>query len=100
MNMELTESEVAMVNSCRRMHARMMLDANKPLPANYKPEREYPLVIRQEGRYRVMRMEERKHTSYGVYDGEKLICLCVYKKGAFALVDYLLERDAARKEVA
>ena len=93
--MELTESEVALVNSCRRMHKRMLLAANKPLPDNYKPKPEYPLVIRQEGRYRVMRMEERRHTSYGVYDGEELICLCVYKKGAFALVDYLLSRRRA-----
>lgn len=31
------------------------------------------------------------HTQYAVYDGSQMICLCVYKRGAMALVKYINE---------
>ena len=46
-------------------------------------------VLRRVGRYSATRYSGGHHPTYGVYDGNSLICLCVYRKGAFSLLDYL-----------
>lgn len=46
-------------------------------------------VIREDGGLTVTRYIGGHHAQYAVYDGSQMICLCVYKKGAMALVEYI-----------
>ena len=46
-------------------------------------------VIREDGSLTVTRYIGGHHAQYAVYDGGQMICLCVYKKGAMALVKYI-----------
>ena len=32
-----------------------------------------------------------KHPQFALYDGDTMICLCVYKKGALNAMDYILK---------
>lgn len=46
-------------------------------------------VIRKDGGLTVTRYIGGHHAQYAVYDGDTMICLCVYKRGAMALVEYI-----------
>ena len=46
-------------------------------------------IIREDGNLTVARYIGGHHAQYAVYDGSQMICLCVYKKGAMALVKYI-----------
>lgn len=88
----LTEAEERIILAERRRR--------QELDERLKREHE-ARVVRRDGPYSVIKEQDRKHTPWGVYDGEELVCLCVYRKGAFALVDYIKRRLApSAKEVA
>ena len=56
-------------------------------------------VLRREGRFTAKRYSGGHHSTYAVYDGEELICVCVYKRGAFSLMDYLIKNlTSVRKD--
>ncbi len=40
------------------------------------------------------------HPNWRVYDGEELVCVCLYLKGAEALVERLIQMDKQRQVVA
>ena len=46
-------------------------------------------VILEDSGLTITRYIGGRHAQYAVYDGEQMICLCVYKKGAMALVEYI-----------
>lgn len=46
-------------------------------------------TILENGSLTVTRYIGGHHAQYAVYDGSQMICLCVYKKGAMALVEYI-----------
>ena len=46
-------------------------------------------VIHEDGGLTVTRYIGGHHAQHAVYDGSQMICLCVYKKGAMALVKYI-----------
>lgn len=46
-------------------------------------------IIHEDGSLTVTRYFGGHHPQYAVYDGSQMICLCVYKKGAMALVEYI-----------
>ena len=46
-------------------------------------------VIHEDGGLTVTRYIGGHHAQYAVYDGGQMVCLCVYKKGAMALVEYI-----------
>lgn len=46
-------------------------------------------IIHNDGSLTVTRYIGGHHAQYAVYDGSQMICLCVYKKGAMALVKYI-----------
>lgn len=48
-------------------------------------------VIRKDGGLTVTRYIGGHHAQYAVYDGDTMICLCVYKKGAMNAMDYILK---------
>lgn len=78
---ELTKAEENIILAERRRVAALEERLRKERAAS---------VVRRDGKYAVVREEDRHHTPWGVYDGDDLICLCLYRKGAFALVDYLI----------
>lgn len=50
---------------------------------------EYPLVFYTNGSVRAEKDNAGKHSPFSVYDGDELVCKCVYKKGALALCNYI-----------
>lgn len=54
-------------------------------------------IIREEGGLTVTRYIGGHHSQYAVYDGSQMICLCVYKRGAMALVEYINRMKGAIK---
>ena len=52
-------------------------------------------TILEDGSLTVTRYIGGHHPQYAVYDGSQMICLCVYKKGAMALVEYINEMKGA-----
>lgn len=46
-------------------------------------------TILEDGNLTVTRYIGGHHAQYAVYDGSQMICLCVYKKGAMSLVEYI-----------
>jgi hypothetical protein len=54
-------------------------------------------VLREEKGIRVTAPWHGKHHPYAVYDGDELLCYCVYRKGAYALMDYILKLKQERK---
>lgn len=54
-------------------------------------------IIHEDGSLTVTRYIGGRHAQYAVYDGGKMICLCVYKKGAMALVEYINKMEGAVK---
>jgi hypothetical protein len=54
-------------------------------------------VIRKDGSLTVTRYIGGHHAQYAVYDGSQIICLCVYKRGAMALVEYINEMKEGMK---
>ena len=46
-------------------------------------------IVHENGGLTVTRYIGGHHPQYAVYDGSQMICLCVYKKGAMALVEYI-----------
>lgn len=46
-------------------------------------------VIYKDGDLTVTRYVGGHHPQFSVYDGGQMICLCVYKRGAMALVEYI-----------
>lgn len=48
-------------------------------------------VIRRDGCLTATRYYGGHHPQYAVYDGDTMICLCVYKKGAMNAMDYILK---------
>lgn len=49
----------------------------------------YPAVFYTKGTVRAEKDNEGKHSPFSVYDGDELVCKCVYKKGALALCNYI-----------
>jgi len=47
-------------------------------------------TLRDEHGVKVVRVHGGKHAPYAVYDHGDLVCYCVYRKGAFNLMDYIL----------
>lgn len=80
--MELTESEIRMVLEARRERAASERRAASPRP-------QYPVTVMESGTLRVTKESDSHHTPWGVYDGERLVCFCLYRRGAIALVDYI-----------
>ena len=54
-------------------------------------------VIHEDGSLTVTRYIGDHHAQYAVYDGGQMICLCVYRKGAMALVEYINEMKGVVK---
>ena len=81
--MELTNEEIRMVLAERR---RREAEERR---FKARQEKEYPLMVYERGGIRAYKDSDGKHTPWSVYDGEELICMCVYKKGAIAVVDYI-----------
>ena len=48
-------------------------------------------IICEDGDLTVTRYVGGRHAQYAVYDGSQMVCLCVYKRGAMALVKYINE---------
>ena len=48
-------------------------------------------VIRSDGGLTVTRYYGGHHPQFALYDGDTMICLCVYKKGAMNAMDYILK---------
>lgn len=48
-------------------------------------------VIRRDGCLTVTRYYGGRHPQFALYDGDTMICLCVYKKGALNAMDYILK---------
>lgn len=46
-------------------------------------------IIHEDGSLTVTRYIGGHHPQYAVYNGSQMVCLCVYKKGAMALVEYI-----------
>lgn len=100
MEMALNEHEIALVLAERKRIAKAEAAA-RALREKY--------VLRRDGNLRVevYSGQGTHHPTYAVYDGEELVCVCVYKRGAFALADYIKRRlaqpaqgGATEKEVA
>lgn len=89
---KLTDYEKSLVVKARKDRDRAMARWERQEAAIEKWRRDP--VVRRDGKYTVVKESTGKHTPWGVYEGERLICFCVYRKGANALVDYLLEKDA------
>lgn len=49
----------------------------------------YPAVFYIKETIRAEKDNEGKHSPFSVYDGDELVCKCVYKKGALALCNYI-----------
>lgn len=79
MTMELTQKEAEDVMNKRAEEA----ERNTP--------RIIGDVIYREGGMTVTRYIGGRHAQYAVYDGVQMICLCVYKKGAVSVMDYILK---------
>lgn len=54
-------------------------------------------IIHEDSGLTVTRYIDGHHPQYAVYDGSQMICLCVYKKGAMALVEYINKTKGAVK---
>jgi hypothetical protein len=52
-------------------------------------------IILEDGGLTVTRYIGGHHPQYAVYDGSQMICLCVYKRGAMALVEYINKMKGA-----
>lgn len=48
-------------------------------------------VIRRDGCLTATRYYGGRHPQFALYDGDTMICLCVYKKGAMNAMDYILK---------
>lgn len=48
-------------------------------------------VIRRNGCLTATRYYGGHHPQFALYDGDTMICLCVYKKGAMNAMDYILK---------
>lgn len=81
--MELTNEEIRMVLAERR---RREAEERR---FKARQEKEYPRLVYEKGELKAYKECDGKHTPWSVYDGDKLLCLCVYKKGAIAVVDYI-----------
>lgn len=79
MTMELTPEEARAVMDRRAEEA----ERNTP--------RIVGEVIRRDGCLTATRYYGGHHPQYAVYDGDTMICLCVYKKGAMNAMDYILK---------
>lgn len=81
--MELTNEEIRMVLAERRRREA----EERRLKA--RQEKEYPRLVYEKGELKAYKECDGKHTPWSVYDGDKLLCLCVYKKGTIELIDYI-----------
>lgn len=81
--MELTDKEIRMVLAERRRREA----EERRLKA--RQDKKYPLLVHEKGGLRAYKECDGKHTPWSVYDGDTLVCMCVYKKGAIAVVDYI-----------
>jgi len=81
--MELTNEEIRMVLAERR---RREAEERR---FKARQEKEYPCLVYERGSLRAYKDCDGKHTPWSVYDGDTLVCMCVYKKGAIAVVDYI-----------
>lgn len=79
MTMELTPEEARAVMDRRAEEA----ERNTP--------RIVGEVIRRDGCLTATRYYGGHHPQYALYDGDTMICLCVYKKGAMNAMDYILK---------
>lgn len=52
-------------------------------------------TILENGSLTVTRYIGGHHPQYAVYDGSQMICLCVYKRGAMALVEYINQKKGS-----
>lgn len=48
-------------------------------------------VIRSDGGLTVTRYYGGHHPQFALYDGVRMVCLCVYRKGALSAMDYILK---------
>ena len=78
---QLTKREERFILEERKRIAMLEEDARRNREAS---------VLRRDGRFVMTRHTPGHHATYAVYDGEEMICVCAYKKGANALMDYLV----------
>lgn len=62
---------------------------------------QYPHIYRDECGVKVVKPYAGKHVGYEVYLDESLMCVCMYKKGAMSVSDYIVAtKQPTRKEKA
>ena len=83
--MELTNEERRMVLAERRRREAEM----RTFKMAHANAIKYPLMVYEKGGLRAYKECDGKHTPWSVYDGDTLVCMCVYKKGAISVVDYI-----------
>jgi len=84
--MELTNEEIRLVLDLRNRRAEELRKFQARAEARAV---KYPLMVYEKGGLRAYKDCDGKHTPWSVYDGDTLVCMCVYKKGAIAVVDYI-----------
>ena len=50
----------------------------------------FPKRLREERGLAIFKPVVGKHVGYYVYDGDTLICVCTYRRGAESLMDYII----------
>ena len=85
--MQLTEREERFILEERKRMAMLEEEARREREAS---------VLRRDGRFTMTRHTPGHHATYAVYDGDDMICVCVYRKGANALMDYLVNNMERR----
>ena len=85
---QLTEREERFILEERKRMAMLEKDARRKSEAS---------VLRRDGRFAMTRHTPGRHATYAVYDGEEMICVCVYKKGANTLMDYLVKNTTEKE---
>lgn len=77
MNMDVSEKEWGAIMAMRRVES---LREGNGIVGD---------VICEDGSLTVTRYIGGHHAQYAVYDDSQMVCLCIYKKGAMALVEYI-----------
>ena len=54
-------------------------------------------VVRRDGNLTVTRYYGGHHPQFALYDGDTMVCLCVYRKGAMSAMDYILKLKGGMK---
>lgn len=91
--LDLTEYERRMILEMRRRREIEEREERR------RHKRTYPFILRDELGVKVVKPNEGKHSGFWVCVDDELLCLCMYRKGAYSLMDYIL-KFKKEKEVA